>query len=96
MWGNALIITRGHKAAESRSGRKPAARERLCSRAGVLEFRAHRSPSKGRGTGAGSAVRTSGPLQQFIPGRGPALSAEAGTAGSDNRAAANGQVHQEA
>lgn len=62
---------------------------------GVLEFRAHRCVSKGRGTGAGSAVRTSGPLQQFIPGHSPALSAEAGTAGSDNRATINGQVHQQ-
>lgn len=43
----------------------------------VLEFRGHRCVSKGRGTGAGSAVGTSGPLQQFIPGHGPALFAKA-------------------
>lgn len=61
----------------------------------VLEFRVHRCVSKGRGTGAGSAVRTSGPLQQFIPGHGPALFAKAGTAGSDNRVTINGHVPQQ-
>lgn len=51
--------------------------------------------SKGRGTGAGSAVGTSGPLQQFIPGHGPALFAKAGTAGSDNPATINGHVPEQ-